>query len=62
MSFPTTRRFPRSLSDAFPDSRAVATEGNPHRVSLTERISDVLLAVAIGVVLAVALAAWWSAE
>ena len=46
----TTRRHPRSLSDAFPDVRAYAVEH--YRAPQWHRPAGVLLAVAIGVALA----------
>lgn len=54
----TTRRFPRTLHEAFPrDARhAYAIERHP---SLNERIADVFLAVVIGVFAAISLAVWW---
>ena len=55
MSWPTTRRHPRTLAEAFPDERARCTEGNPHRVTRAERVGDTLLAVVIGIVLALVL-------
>lgn len=44
----TTRRFPRSLSDAFPSARAGSVQG-PYRRPMAERIASVLLAVVIGI-------------
>lgn len=58
MSTPTTRTYPRSLSQAFADERACAVE--VHR-PVTNPLRDVLLAVLIGVAIAAALVAWWSA-
>lgn len=58
MSTPTVRRFPRSMSEAFPDERAASVE--IHRPASTA-IRDVLLAIVIGVGIAAALVAWWSA-
>lgn len=59
MSTPTTRRYPRTLAEAFPhDARhAYAVE----RSSRFDQVSGVLLAVAIGIGLALALVHWWSA-
>ena len=51
----TVRRHPRTLAEAFPDERALATQGNPYRISRLERVGDTLLAVVIGIVLAVGL-------
>jgi len=55
----TTRRFPRSLLEAFPRDhwRGVVTH---HRPPLAERIYGVLLATVIGVCLAAALVHFWS--
>lgn len=58
MSTPTIRRYPRSLAEAFADVRAPAVE--IHR-PVSNTLRDVLLAVAIGVLIAAALVAWWSA-
>lgn len=52
--WPTTRRYARTLAEAFPCERAAAIEH--HRVSRSDRVLGVLLAVAIGVALAVLLA------
>lgn len=56
----TTRRFPRSLQEAFPQDRqwAYAVERYSRR---TEQVGGVLLAVAIGLGLALALVHWWAA-
>ena len=56
----TTRRFPRTMAEAFPHEvrNAYAIE---HHVPIGERFGGVLLACAIGVGLALALAHWWSA-
>lgn len=55
----TTRRFPRTLNEAFPhDARhAYAIQ----RVSRTDTVLGWLLAGAMGVGLGLALVAWWSA-
>lgn len=57
---PTTRRYPRSLADAWPREHANPIE---HYAAETrwERIAGVLLACGIGIVLASCLVAWWSA-
>ena len=56
----TTRRFPRSLQEAFPQDRqwAYAVERYSRR---TEQVGSVLLAVAIALGLALALVHWWAA-
>jgi len=56
----TTRRFPRSLQEAFPQDRqwAYAVERYSNRY---DQVGSVLLAVAIGLGLALALVHWWSA-
>lgn len=53
MSTPTTRRFPRSLADAFPDERANAIE--VHRPTFNawkfvDRLCAVLFVVLVGLV------------
>lgn len=52
MSTPTTRRFPRSLADAFPDERANAIE--VHRKfnawKFVDRLCAVLFVVLVGLV------------
>lgn len=55
----TTRRHPRTLADAFPDVRATWHEGWQRR---SERMASVLLAIGIGVALALVLVSWidWS--
>jgi hypothetical protein len=52
--WPTTRRFARSLAEAFPCERACAIE--VHRVSNVHRLAGVLLAIFIGVSVALLLA------
>lgn len=56
----TTRRFPRTLQEAFPTDRqwAYAIERYSNR---TEQVGSVLLACAIGLGLALALVHWWAA-
>ena len=56
----TTRRYPRSLQEAFPTDRewAYAVERYSRRY---ESIGSVLLACGIGIGLALALVHWWSA-
>lgn len=56
----TTRRFPRSLQEAFPQDRewAYAIERHSNRY---DQVGSVLLACAIGLGLALALVHWWSA-
>ena len=60
MSWPTTRKHPRSLADAFPAERASWSEGWQRRHTLL--VADVALAVAIGVALALVIIHWidWS--
>jgi len=60
MSWPTTRKYPRSLADAFPSERASWSEGWQRRHTLL--VADVALAVAIGVALALVIVHWidWS--
>lgn len=60
MSWPTTRRHPRTMAEAFPDSRATWSEGWM-RPSHT-RWHGPLLAVAIAVALALVIVHWidWS--
>lgn len=60
MSWPTTRKHPRSLADAFPSERASWSEGWQRRHTLL--VADVALAVAIGVALALVIVHWidWS--
>lgn len=57
MSTPTTRRFPRSTVEAWPNKHPYAIE----RYSNTENILGWLLAGAIGIGFGLALVAWWSA-
>lgn len=56
----TTRRFPRTLQEAFPTDRqwAYAIERYSRR---TEQVGSALLACAIGLGLALALVHWWAA-
>lgn len=56
----TTRRFPRTLQEAFPTDRqwAYAIERYSNRY---EQVGSVLLACAIGLGLALALVHWWAA-
>lgn len=54
MSTPTTRRYPRSLADAFPDERAAAIER--YRAARSWRWSTrVIAALLAGAILAVSL-------
>lgn len=57
MSTPTTRRFPRSTVEAWPNKHPYAIE----RYSNTETVLGWLLAGAIGIGFGLALVAWWSA-
>lgn len=45
----TTRRFPRTLAEAFPAERACAIERPPPRVPRLDRYAGIALAVLIGV-------------
>ena len=56
----TTRRFPRTLQQAFPRDREWAYPIKRYS-RRTEQVGSVLLAVAIGLGLALALVHWWSA-
>jgi len=58
MSYPTSRRHPRSLAEAFPQDAAEAIHG--YRVPRVELALGVVLAVVIGVLLAAALVHWWA--
>jgi hypothetical protein len=54
VSWPTTRRHPRSLAEAFPDERACAIEH--HRaLPVLDWVLGVLLAVAVAIGLGIAL-------
>lgn len=59
----TTRRFPRTLAEAFPTEarHAYAIEHSTPTASLLRVVLDVLLASLIGMGLAAALVAWWGA-
>lgn len=61
MPCPTTRRFPRTLREAFPQDKqwAYPVEAS-HRHERFEQIGSVLLAVAIGLGFALMLVHWWS--
>jgi hypothetical protein len=54
MNYDTTRKYPRSLSDAFPDSRASCTEGwqRPN--------ADTPVVIACVIVLIIFAIAFWS--
>jgi len=58
LDWPTTRRHPRSMEDAFPDMRAES--GDWTRMRRRNMIGDVVLASAIGVALAAILFIGWS--
>lgn len=58
--YPSVRRYPRTLAEAWPRDHARAIEHYP-AVPRWERLAGVLLAVATGIALAAALVAWWSA-
>ena len=57
---PTTRRYPRSLAEAFPRTADYASAIESHRAPIT-RIADIGAATLLGVLGAIALVAWWSA-
>ena len=56
----TTRKFPRTLNEAFPADRqwAYAVERTSRRM---DAVGSVLLAMVIGLGLALALVHWWAA-
>jgi hypothetical protein len=56
----TTRKFPRTLNEAFPVDRqwAYAVERTSRRM---DAVGSVLLAMVIGLGLALALVHWWAA-
>lgn len=56
MTCPTTRRYPRTLAEAFPDVRAPAIE-RPRPIPRFDRIAGVALAIVLGVFVG-ALLAW----
>lgn len=56
MSTPTTRRYPRSLSEAYPDIRASSIERHRRAPRWLEDAAGVLLAVAIGAFFGILLA------
>lgn len=57
MSTPTTRRFPRSLAEAFPDERAFSIERN-RRSAVDSFFRVVLGVVAVAAVASLALVQW----
>ncbi len=57
----TTRRYPRTLAEAFPDERFFAIERHTRPMRTAERAAGWLLATALGSLLAIALVSWWSA-
>ena len=62
MSWPTTRRFSRSLDEAFRGiDYAVAIHRTGRPVPAGERIAGVVVAVVVGICGACALVHWWSA-
>ena len=59
MSTPTTRKFPRTMAEAFPsDARHAYAIEHSRRFNA---VGSVLLAIAIGLGLGLALVAWWGA-
>jgi len=58
LDWPTVRRHPRSLADAYPDVRAYS--GDWTRMRRRNKIGDVVLASVLGVALAAVLFHWWS--
>ena len=61
MSAPTTRRYPRTLQEAWPSEARHAYAVEHYRVERYESVAGVLLAVACGIGLALALIKWWAA-
>lgn len=54
---PTTRRFPRTLTEAFPyDARHAYAVERPHPVSMFERVFTYLAIIAVGALLGWAVA------
>lgn len=64
MSWPTSRRYPRTMAEAFPDPvrNACAIERGPTTRGLLGIVADVCLACLIGMGLAAALVAWWGSQ
>lgn len=60
MSCPTTRRYPRTLQEAFPHDKQWAYPVEAYRRERWDAVASVLLAVAIGVAGALMLVHWWS--
>jgi hypothetical protein len=56
----TTRRYARSMREAFPRDATYGCALEVYRAPLIDRIGGVLLACLIGFGLAVSLVAWWS--
>lgn len=59
MSWPTTRKHPRSLAEAYADVRACAIECPPRRRWSWWTVADVALAIVAGIALAWALIYGW---
>jgi hypothetical protein len=55
-----TRRYPRTLDEAFPHGRGLRLRADPAREPWREAGRHVALAILIGVCLAGALVQWWS--
>lgn len=60
MSTPTTRRYPRTMAEAFPRDPRHAYPIEAYKQERFDAVASVLLAIAIGVAGAVLLVAWWS--
>lgn len=58
--WPTTRRYPRTLREAFPHSREHAYPVEATRLGWWVRWQGPILACCIAVALAAALVFWWS--
>ena len=57
---PTVRKFPRTLAEAFPREAQHAYAVEHYRSERFEAVAGVLLAVVIGVGLALSLIKWWA--
>lgn len=58
MSAPTTRRYPRTMAEAFPRDPRHAYPVERYRRERFDAVAGILLAIVIGVSLAVVLASW----
>jgi len=59
--WPTTRRYPRTLAEAWPREYASPIEHYTSSARMWETVAGIALAVVIGVGLAWWMFAWWSA-